>query len=1302
MKHSLFRLLFAAAFLALAGSPAFAQGSSSSITGVVVESDGSIVPGANVTVKSQTTGAEAFAVSSATGSFTVPSLNVGIYTVTVKLQGFKTVVIKDVVVNAGVPANVRAKLELGGVTETVEVTAGAEVIQTQAAAVSTTINTKQITSLPVGSRSTLDFAQFLPGVQTSSSVRNSTVDGLPQSSISITLDGVNIQDNTLKTGDGFFAIVSPRLDAIEEVTVTSGAQGAESNGMGAVQIKFTTRSGSNRFTGSGYHFYQSDKFNTNTYANKAKDLPKGPLTLNQPGFRAGGPVMVPSLFDGHNRLFFFTNYEETRQPSTITTNSTLLTADAQAGTFKYTNGPASGVNLFALAAANGHVPTPDPIIAKLLQDIRDSTSNPGSFSDVTGNPNVQRYSFQQATPSIVHYPTVRMDYNLSTYHRFSLSWYHQVFPPSVDTTNSRQRTWPGFPVFGVQGSRRESLSTSLRSTFTKNLVNEVRVAHSGAPVEFSPNLNLGMWTGSLANQGGFALGISAAGITNPGNTANPSARNATTLLIGDTVTWAKGTHSLSFGADYNRIDVWLLNQSSVPTIALGVDTSDPALAMFSSANFPGSISSDRNSAAALYGVLTGRVTSITATARLDPSTGKYVYQGTSKQEARLDEADTFIQDNWRIRPNLSFNVGVRYALQLPFYPLNSSYSTATPEAVWGISGYQSGCDFSKPTPATCNLFKPGVLSGQKTTFVNFAKGTKAYNTDWNNVAPSFGFNWTPSGKHGLLRMVLGQAGETSVSGGWSRSYERHGMSDFTNVYSGNPGVSVSATRSPGNGNLIAPLLFRSGYLGAPDKCPPLPAAKPTGCLLDAPEYPLSNTTATGSVNIFDPNQQVPYDDTYTVGFQRALGKKSAIEVRYVGTRNREQWTTYDYNEANINENGFLNEFTLAQGNLQANIAAGRGPTFAYTGIAGTAPLPIYLAFFSGIAASQAGDTSKYASPNWTSSTFVNPLVKYGANPFTPAGTSTNNAGSGLAADPVRQANSILAGLPANFFRVNPDMLGGANVTGNGGFSKYNSMQMQFRRRLSGGLQFDANYVLGAGYGSTRYSFRVPRILTRSSGNSGDVTHATKATFVYELPFGQAKRWGANTGALVGRLIGGWQLSGTARVQSGRLFDLGNVRVVGMTKDDVQKMFRLRILPKENSNIIIYAWPQDVIDNTILAYSTSPSSLTGYGAGGPPSGRYFAPANGPDCLEKISNSYGDCGVRSLIVTGPVVRTTDLSVRKITKIVGRTTFEFSLDVFNVFSFVTIVPATGIGGTALSSYQAALPTSARTMQIGSRFSW
>ena len=170
------------------------------------------------------------------------------------------------------------------------------------------------------------------------------------------------------------------------------------------------------------------------------------------------------------------------------------------------------------------------------------------------------------------------------------------------------------------------------------------------------------------------------------------------------------------------------------------------------------------------------------------------------------------------------------------------------------------------------------------------------------------------------------------------------------------------------------------------------------------------------------------------------------------------------------------------------------------------------------------------------------------------------------------------------------------------------------------------------------------------------------------------------------------------MQSGRLFDLGNVRVIGMSDKDVQKLFKIR----KESDTIIYAWPQDIIDNTIKAYSTSATSATGYGALGAPSGRYFAPANGPDCIETISNTYGDCGVRTLVVTGPLILNLDMSVRKTVKIAGRANYQFILDVFNVLNRVNFVPTVGIGGTQLSNYQAALPNSSRTMQIGTRFTW
>src|SRR6185437_799454 len=286
-------------------APAYAQGgATSSITGTVTDASGAVIPGANVVVKRADTGTASDVVTNAEGQFTVPALLAGTYTVTVSLSGFKTSTINNVVLNAGVNTGVKAVLEVGGIEEQVVVQAGAEVVKTQTSTVATTLTAKQIQGLPLTSRDALQFVVNLPGVNTPAGNRDSTVNGLPQGSINITLDGVSIQDNFLKTTDGFFARVSPRLDAIEEVTVTSAANGADSGGQGAVNIRFVTKSGTNTFKGNVFENFQSDKLNANTFFNNRNlpadpatgHAPKAALLLNQPGFNAGGPITIPGLW----------------------------------------------------------------------------------------------------------------------------------------------------------------------------------------------------------------------------------------------------------------------------------------------------------------------------------------------------------------------------------------------------------------------------------------------------------------------------------------------------------------------------------------------------------------------------------------------------------------------------------------------------------------------------------------------------------------------------------------------------------------------------------------------------------------------------------------------------------------------------------------------------------------------------------------------------------------------------------------------------------------------------------------------
>ena len=213
--------------------PSHRAASTSSISGIVVDSAAASIPGATITATNDATAGKYDDTSSANGTFTIPVLMPGKYTVNVALQGFKTAVLKDVAVTAGAPANVRAKLEVGGITETV-VVEGATEDHPDAVVGRRVDDQHQPDRATCRSAAATRWTSctFLPGVQTPGGSRDSIVNGLPQSSINITVDGVSVQDNHLKTGDGFFARMSPRLDAVEEVTVTTAGNGADASAPG--------------------------------------------------------------------------------------------------------------------------------------------------------------------------------------------------------------------------------------------------------------------------------------------------------------------------------------------------------------------------------------------------------------------------------------------------------------------------------------------------------------------------------------------------------------------------------------------------------------------------------------------------------------------------------------------------------------------------------------------------------------------------------------------------------------------------------------------------------------------------------------------------------------------------------------------------------------------------------------------------------------------------------------------------------------------------------------------------------------
>jgi hypothetical protein len=1278
-KHQSLRvsIIFAALLLVAFSTLSFAQ-STASISGVVRDSAGGVIPGVSVVVKDDGTGSAQETVTDADGRYMASALGAGSYTITASLSGFKTAVAKSVKIAPGQPVTIPLILEVGSLTETVNVVSSSELINTETATVAATLNADQLQRMPTPTRNALNAVAFLPGINTAGTNRDSTINGLPETFVSITLDGVSNNDNFLRNTDSFFASVTPRQDAVEAVSVTLAAAGANvGGGSGAVTMAFTTRSGSNRFTGSAYEYYRNPKFNTNYIFNQYNNLPTNDVKLHTFGARAGGPIV-------RNKAFFFAHFEEIKFPNTFTRTRTVYSAAALQGVYRSTRG--ANFNVLDLARANGQVATTDPAMMNIFNMIEKSMTTTGTRTP-TSDPMFDSYVYQSPSELIEYQPTVRLDYNMTDNHRLSGSWSQITAKRTPDYLNSADPRFPGAPNQRDFKSVRPLLAVTLRSTLGKNVINELR----GGATAFGSGSYFGQPSSvasrndpsTFADQGGFA--IVSPSTTDWFTSNGPSWRGAPTYSVDETLTWSKGAHTMTAGGNLLVSNATSSSQQMVHQIGVGFSTDfDPAAGMFNSL---GLASADVTGAEALYAALTGRVTSVTSQAVLD-SSGKYVELGPVTQEGGINVYGSFIQDSWRLKRNITLTGGLRYDVQTPFIPFTSVLSTVSMASACGVSGVGDGGLYSK-----CNVLKPGATGGATPVFEQLKEGTQGYETDWNNFAPSVGIAWRPDVQGGFWRALLGDPNQATVRAGYSEAYDRQALTTLIGVYGGNRGGTVSLTNNASTG-----LGLVNGVQSWPVLLSQTNRLVPQGFNPD-PTYPIAVGAArSDSLNLFAPDIKIARVRSWNIGFARSISKDMAVEIRYVGNRGDNEWSSINYNGIrgeSLVANGFLNEFQSAMKNLQANNVSGlatRVGSFAYFGPGtGTSPLPIYLAYFNG--SKDAGNPAAYsgASTTWQNATIAGRLAAPSPAPTTSAGDLDGNS--------TRRANAIAAGLPANFFLPNP-AVGGDNVTDSGAFSKYNALQLELRRRLSRGFSANVNYQYAFAYSSSFDGFTYGRAWTDGSISGNDVRHAIKFQADWQLPFGKGQKFAGNAGRLKDGLVGGWSLSAVGRFQR-QVVDFGNVRLVGMSKDDLQDMYKFYTkAPSTTASGITEIWmlPDEVVLNTRAAFSTQNTTVNGYSTSlGVPTGRYIAPANSADCIQLKA---GDCAPRTLQLLAPWFNRIDFAAMKQIEIAGSKNLQVRFDILNLFDSPNFTPVANPGtGATIFRTTSAYTDASNTYDPGGR---
>ncbi|HXJ85413.1 MAG TPA: TonB-dependent receptor [Candidatus Binatia bacterium] len=328
--------------------PLHAQVDTGSITGTVTDASGAVVNGAKVTLTNQGTGASLTVNTTGDGTYTFSPVRIGSYKIDASAQGFKTVTQSNVVVNVNANVLVNLKLPPGSVSETVEVTTSVPVLQTQDASVGQVMDSRNVNNLPLNGRNFTFLAQLSAGVNSpqadtrgNAATGAFSANGFRPAQNNYMLDGIDNNSDTVDFLNGTNFVVLPPVDAIQEFKVQTTNFSAEFGRSGAAVLNATIKSGTNQFHGSAWEFFRNDKLDAADYFERVQDAngnwvtQKGELRQNQYGFTAGGPVVIPHVIDGRNKLFFFGDFEAlSRRQGTVQTGSVPTTAERTSG---YTN-----------------------------------------------------------------------------------------------------------------------------------------------------------------------------------------------------------------------------------------------------------------------------------------------------------------------------------------------------------------------------------------------------------------------------------------------------------------------------------------------------------------------------------------------------------------------------------------------------------------------------------------------------------------------------------------------------------------------------------------------------------------------------------------------------------------------------------------------------------------------------------------------------------------------------------------------------------------------------------------------------